>query len=573
MSPPRSQLLVTGRWLGLAAWGLLGCKPSPSEVPSSAECSGASAIQFVDVSVVTMDETTPRAGGLLIRDGRVAGLGADAGEALGLPDACVRTESLDGATIVPGIIDGHVHVRELGMDAIKVDLVGVEDMEEIVTRLQAAHPDPGPGEWIIGQGWDEGAFASAGYPDRAELDDAFPTNPVALESLHGFAGIYNGAALALAAVDANTPDPEGGTILRRKDKSPTGVMLALAQGLVNRVVPEPTVAQRKQAIVAGLETMAAAGVTSVHEAGMSADDVEAFVSLADEGALPIRVYGMLTGNDAALMDTWFARGPLEHPSGMLTIRGIKVFYDGSLGSRTAVLAKPYADAPEHAAPAERISPAQIEALGRRAAERGFQMAVHAIGDEGNRRVLEAFGSALAAHSQLDHRWRIEHAQVVDEDFFDTAAAMGVVASMQPSHAVGDSKWAEDRLGRERIGRAYAWRSMLDAQIPLILNSDLPGEPWQPMQTLYFAVTRKNLDGAPEGGWYPEQALTVEEALRAMTVTSAYASFAEDELGSLRVGHRADFVVLSANPLEIQADALLKIDVRQTWVDGARVWPH
>jgi predicted amidohydrolase YtcJ len=475
-----------------------------------------------------------------------------------------------GATIIPGVIDGHVHARELGMDAIKVDLVGVRSIDEIVERLVQAHPDPEPGRWIIGQGWDEGEFASAGYPDRESLDRAFPETPVALESLHGFAGMYNGAALRIAGVDATTPDPEGGTILRRKDDSPSGVMLALAQGLVNQHLPAPSREQLRKAIVEGLTIMASAGVTSVHEAGMSTEDVAAYRSLADEGRLPIRVYGMLTGNDAQLMEAWFERGPLEHPSGFLDIRGVKVFYDGSLGSRTAVLAAPYADAPEHAAPAERIRPERIVELGKSAAKRGFQLAVHAIGDEGNQRVLQAYAESLDAHPKLDHRWRIEHAQVVAPEFFEMAAKMGVIASMQPSHAVGDSDWAQDRLGPERISRAYAWRTMLDAGVRLILNSDLPGEPWKPMQTLYFAVTRSKLDGTPAGGWFPSQALTVEEALAAMTRDSAYAAFSEDTLGRLAVGYEADFVVLGANPLTIEPRKLAEVEVLETWVAGRRV---
>jgi predicted amidohydrolase YtcJ len=319
--------------------------------------------------------------------------------------------------------------------------------------------------------------------------------------------------------------------------------------------------------------MASAGVTSVHEAGMSARDVEAFVSLADEGALPIRVYGMLSGNDRQLMARWFERGPLEHPSGRLEIRGIKVFYDGSLGSRTAVLAEAYADKPELSAPTERIAPERIDELGLRAASRGFQLAVHAIGDEGNRRVLESYARALRGHPDLDHRWRIEHAQVVTPEFFSAAASLGIIASMQPSHAVGDSAWAEERLGPERIQRAYAWRRMFEAGIPVIFNSDVPGEPWKPMQTLYFAVTRKTLDGKPPRGWYPEQAVTTKEALRAMTTSSAHAAFAEDELGRLAPGMKADFVVLSADPLAAEPDDLKDIEVQQTWVDGELAWPR
>ena len=534
---------------------------------------------IVGANLITVD-TSSSTPAMLIKDGRIIGMGPE--EELRKLSDDILVVNHAGKTIIPGVVDSHVHVRELGMDAIKVDLVGVKNVDEIVARIRAQRPDARPGEWIIGQGWDEGAFADlggpgsegmGGYPTTEALSIAYPDTPIALEALHGFAAMANDAALAKAGIVANTPDPEGGTILRREDGQPSGVLLTLAQDLLFRAVPEPDQAQRETAIVKGLQTLAAAGVTSVHEAGMTARDVEAFRALAARGELPIRVFGFLNGNDGALMAEWFDRGPLNDPQDWLDIGGIKVFYDGSLGSRTALMRAPYSDQPDTARPTARMLLAGVEELGSKARQHGFQMAVHAIGDEANDNVLTSYERRLAADDAgyvPDHRWRIEHAQVVTADFADRAAALGVIASMQPSHAMGDSAWAEDRVGPRRIHRAYAWKSFQEAGVPVIFNSDLPGEPWEPMQTLHFAVTRTKLDGTPIGGWYPGEALSREASLRAMTLDGARAAFQEDSLGSLAIGKWADFVVLSDNPLT--APDIRSIKVEATYVAGQRIAP-
>jgi len=521
---------------------------------------------------ITMEDgAAPEA--MAIEDGRITALGSEDALRASYPGALLT--DLTGKTIIPGVVDSHVHVRELGMDAIKVDLVGVTNVDDIVARIRDQRPDAAPGEWIIGQGWDEGAFADlggpGGYPTTEALSVAYPDTPIALEALHGFAAMANDAALAKAGITATTPDPEGGTILHREDGQPSGVLLTLSQGLLFDAVPSADQAQIEQAIVAGLETMAAAGVTSIHEAGMEARDVEAFKALAERGELPIRVFGLLNGNDGALMAEWFDRGPLDDPQDRLDIGGIKVFYDGSLGSRTALLRAPYSDQPDAASPTARISLAEVESLGEDARTHGFQMAVHAIGDEANDKILTSYERRLSADDDglvPDHRWRIEHAQVVAADFAQRAAALGVIASMQPSHAMGDSNWAEDRVGPRRIRRAYAWKSFQDAGVPIIFNSDLPGEPWTPMETLHFAVTRTKLDGSPDGGWYAGEALNREDSLRAMTLSGAHAAFQDESLGSLALGKWADFVVLSNNPLT--ARDIRTITVEATFVAGVKI---
>ena len=562
-------IIVFLTYVCFSVGGLSGCTESHTTDVQNA----APATLIYNAQIITMDEAAPRAEAMLIRADKIAALGKIADIEAGLAES--ERQSLTkidahGGAILPGFIDSHVHVRELGMDAIKADLVGVKTADEIVARLKDFAPNPKPGTWIIGQGWDEGYFASIGYPDRAGLDAAFPDNPVKLESLHGFAGFYNAAALKIAGIDADTANPEVGDILHRADGTPTGVMLTLAQGLVNKHVPAPDQEQLQQAIRAGLLKMARAGVTSVHEAGMTGADVQAFQALQHEGRLPIRVYGMLDGNDEGLMTEWFKNGPQDDPKDFLDIRSIKVFYDGSLGSRTALMRAPYSDKPDAAKPTERITPAAVASLAERAANTGFQIATHAIGDEGNHRTLNIYAKALTPHPHLDHRWRVEHAQVVLPEFYERMANMNVLASMQSSHAVGDSGWAEDRVGPARIKHAYAWQRILAAGGGLVINSDLPGEPWQPMQTLYFAVTRKHLDGTPKDGWYADQALSTQEALKAMTSSGAYSAFQEDKLGTLSVGKWADFVLLDKNPLETNPDDLKDINVKQAWVAGKRV---
>lgn len=529
---------------------------------------------YTNANIITQNPDMPRASYMAVSDGHIIAIGV--GKADIKRGQSVKLQDMMGAVMLPGIIDSHVHVRELGMDAVKADLVGVKTIDDIVARLKIYAPNPIVGEWIIGQGWDEGYFGSIGYPDRAALDAAFPDNPIALESLHGFGGFYNGKALEAAGIDNGTPDPMGGNILRRKNGDATGVMLTLAQDLVDIHIPAITQQQRKTAIRAGLLKMGRAGVTSVHEAGMTPDDVQAFQALADAGELPIRVYGMLDGNNEALMQDWFAKGYQDDPSDMFDVRGIKVFYDGSLGSRTALMKEPYSDEPESARPTERITPAAMLSLGERAAASGFQMAVHAIGDEGNNRTLNIFEQSLATSPQHDHRWRVEHAQVVLPDFYGRMAKMGALASVESSHAVGDSGWAEDRVGAERIRHAYAWQNMLDAGVRVLMNSDLPGEPWEPMQTLYFAVTRKKMDGTSSDdgslndGWYMDQAMSVEEALHAMTLENAYGAFQENDLGSLAAGKRADFIILSDNPLTAAPDDIKNITVTATYIDGKKL---
>lgn len=521
-----------------------------------------SAQLYYNGDIITVDDSNSIVESMVIKDGVIVGLGTY--EEMKLLFPLSEHIDLGGKSIIPGVVDSHVHAHEFGQQTLKANLEGTKTVEEMVERLKAFFPNPQVGAWLLGFGWDEGEWASRGYPDRELLDAAFPDNPVKLQALHGFAGFYNGKALEIAGIDKDTPDPEVGTIIRRENGEPTGVLEISAQQLVNKHVPEETVEDAKRAILSGLETLKAKGITSIHEAGMTKISLQAYMELDDANLLPIRVYGMLNGNDDEMMETWFEKGPMMDLNRKFLVKGIKVFYDGSLGSRTALLFGPYSDNPKAARMTERISIAKIKELATSAADKGFQLAIHAIGDLGNDRILDVYEEAILKQP-FDHRWRLEHAQVVYENFYHRAASLGVWVSMQSSHAVGDRNWAEDRLGPNRIKHAYAWRNMLDNQVPFILNSDMPGEPWEPMQTLYFGVTRMSLEKDPPSGWFASQSLTVEEALKAMTIDGARSAFMEEMTGSLEVGKFADFVILSDNPLKVTPQKIKDIQVEQVIV--------
>ena len=527
-----------------------------------------STYKIVKASVIkTMDDQAPEVECFVIDNNKIIDLGSFDE----LQKKYPNSEIIDfkDKTIIPGVIDSHAHAIEFGLQKNIADVTDVKTVEEMVIKLKEYYPNPEPGEWLIGQGWDEGEWRKTGYPERWLLDEAFPDNPVKVFSLHGFAQFYNGKALEIAGIDETTSQPEKGRIIKNDKGVPTGTMETSAKYLVDKFIPKPSIKKYKRAILKALPIMREAGVTSIHEAGLSPDKIQAYQELADEGKLPLRVYAMLDGNDSLLMSKWFETGAKVDTNTFFTVRGVKVFYDGSLGSRTALLEEPYTDDP-HAHMTERISPEKVAYLAAESCKSKLQMAVHAIGDEANNRVLTIYETALKDYPDFDHRWRIEHAQVVLSDFYERAKALDIVCSMQSSHAPEDGKWAEDRLGPDRVRHSYAWRTMLNNGIHLAINSDMPGEPWEPMNTLYYATTRMRLDGNPEGGWYPDQNLTVDEALIAMTIESAHAAFQENELGSIAVGKYADFVVLDKNPYKTDLSELMDIVVIETWINGQKL---
>ena len=506
-------------------------------------------------------------------EGRIVAVGDAAALARAHPQA--RVVDAGDATVIPGLIDAHGHLLGLGLALIRVDLVGTRSKDEVLERLRAFEASLPPGEWLLGGGWDQNDWPEAVFPTAADLDAAFPDRPVWLRRVDGHAGWVNSAALRAiaarpeAAALLASGQPEGGLIVRDAQGWPTGVFVDEAERLVDAVVPPMDQADADRALTLALEAAARNGLTGVHDMGTSLADFEQLRRFADTGRLTLRVAAHADGDGAAL-DWACEHGAYAHPGGRLQMRGVKFLIDGALGSRGAALAEDYSDDPGNRG-LVLIEPARFDALLARARECGLQVATHAIGDRGNALVLDAYARALGEAAGSDHRWRIEHAQIVDPDDLPRFAALGVVASMQPTHATSDMPWAEQRVGPVRIAGAYAWRRFADAGVPLALGSDFPVESPDPRLGLHAAVTRQDRDGHPPGGWRPDQVLTAAEALHGFTRDAAWAHRDEARTGRLAPGLQADFVVLAQDPLALPAAQLPALEIRSTWVDGAPVY--
>jgi len=479
----------------------------------------------------------------------------------------LRERIIDG-TVIPGLIDAHGHVLSLGLSLMQANLVGTRSVEEVVARVREKSVGAPRGAWLMGRGWDQNDWAEREFPTRATLDKAFPTQPVWLSRVDGHAGWANSKALSLAGITAATPDPQGGKILRDASGEPTGVLVDQAMVLMQKAVPKLDKDTRRRAVRLALQHASAAGLTGVHDAGVSRADLALYRELADNNELPVRITAMADGDHQALADLC-AKGAYAHASGRLTMRTAKLYADGALGSRGAALESDYAD--DAGNRGLLIEPeATLKAQIARVAGCGIQPAVHAIGDRANQIVLDAY-AGLDAKLRARLRPRIEHAQIVALEDIERFSTLGVIASMQPTHATSDMPWALDRVGAERLAGAYAWRRFLDSGVHLAFGSDFPVEGVEPLIGIYAAVTRQDAQGKPEGGWTPDQRLTIDEALDGFTRGAAYAGFAEARVGTLEVGHRADFVVLSVDPHSVRGRALTAIKVRSTWVDGKAVW--
>jgi hypothetical protein len=495
------------------------------------------------------------AAAVAVRDGRIVFVGSDSG-ALTLKGPDTKVIDLAGRVLLPGLVDAHTHVAELGQSLDRVNLTGIDTEAEAVERIVARAAQTPKGEWILGYGWDEGAWANR-YPDKRLLSARVPDHPVILRSLHGFAAWANQRALTLARITRATPAPAGGEIRKDQSGEPTGLVLNRAVPLLDDAIPIPSPAQRDAQVLRALHVMSEAGYTGVHEAGVAPDVMDSFERLAERDSLPLRVYAMVSARDSALVRRWIARGPYTSANGMLNVRAVKAYYDGALGSRGAQLLADYSDRPGH-----RGVSGGAYGFDRRlvadAMSAGFQVGIHAIGDAGNRATLHFIDSVTsAAPKARGLRHRVEHAQIVSPPDIARFATLGVVASVQPPHAVEDKGWAETRVGADRIAGAYAWRTLRRAGAALVFSSDLPGSDWSPLYALHSAITRQDTSGAPSGGWHPAQRMTPEEAVRGYTVWSAHAGFDEGDAGTIAVGKRADLTVLNVDPFRADGPALLR----------------
>lgn len=469
------------------------------------------------------------------------------------------------ATILPGLTDAHAHLYGLGLSLETVSLVDTSSYEDVIARVRQRAATAEPGEWILGRGWDQNDWPVKEFPTAGPLDAAVPDRPVWLRRIDGHAALANSTAMRAAGITAATPDPPGGRIVRDARGQPTGVFVDEAMDLIERVVPAVTAEQRKRRVLAAAREIARHGLAEIHDAGADDDTIGVVRELVDEKRFPIRVYAMLS--DRNEVRNWFAAGPMIGHGGRLTVRSVKMYADGALGSRGAALLEPYRDDPGNRG--LMISSVEhMSDVARRARAAGFQANTHAIGDRGVRNVIDAYEAAGVGAAD---RYRLEHLQVVAPSDFPRLARAGIIASMQPTHATSDMYWAEARVGPERIRGAYAWRTVLNAGGRLALGSDFPVEAVNPWFGIYAVVTRKDQKNWPAGGWYPDEKLTLAEAIRGFTYDAAFAAFEEDSRGTIEPGKLADFTIVAGNPYAMPVDELFKVRTKYTIVGGEIVY--
>ncbi|REK19472.1 MAG: amidohydrolase [Planctomycetota bacterium] len=520
--------------------------------------------------VWTGDEAQPAAEAVAVWGERVVAVGSNKDvRALRGP----KTKIIDagGRRLVPGFNDSHVHFFNGGRQLESVDLRDAASAEEMARRIGDFARKLPAGEWVVGGNWDDQNFDDPTLPTRQHIDRQARDTPVFVARYDGHMGVANSLALKLAGVTAETPDPEGGRIGRDADGQPTGILRESAKHLVERVIPSTTKAQRERYLRAALAHAARCGVTSVQTMSCSYENLATLVEVAQAGALTTRVYA------APLETTWRDQAKLgirrAFGSHDLRIGALKGFADGSLGSRTAYFFQPYTDEPGNRGllTDEMLPKADMLRRMTGADAAGLQLCIHAIGDRGISEVLDLFARVEAANGPRDRRFRIEHSQHVAPKDFSRYRALGVIASVQPYHAIDDGRWAEQRIGPERAKTTYAFRTFLDADVRLALGTDWPVAPLAPMLTIYAAATRATLDGRRNEGWVPEQKITVEEAVRAYTLGSAYAEFQEAEKGTIEVGKLADMVLLSEDIFAIDPRDIRDVHVEMTIVGGKVVW--
>lgn len=560
--------ILSGIFSGLIAL-LTGCQPAEESTTESAEARSVVLVHNARIYTGDPGFTLIESGAMAMsEDGEIVALG-DSEPMLRMFSEAEQVD-LKGKTVLPGLIDSHGHLSGLALSFTRANLVGTKSKIEVMSRLNDFAADLSEGEWLLGRGWDQNDWVEQEFPSRQDLDAQFPDRPVWLRRIDGHAAWGNSVALAQADQDLSGDwQPQGGFIHRDESGQPTGVFVDGAIALVESAVPVISRETFSAALDQAVQTLIGLGITGVHDPGIDRAMVELYQDKIREGKFPLRVYAMADGIKETL-DWLCENGPFNDPSGQLVMRSVKLYGDGALGSRGAALLEDYSDDPGNRGLLF-ASQAQVENNMRRIMACGLQVGIHAIGDAGDRQALDAYQKVIAEFPDNPGRHRIEHAQVLDPRDIPRFARLGVIAAMQATHATSDMYWAVDRLGDVRARGSYAWRSLLDNGASLAFGSDFPVEQVDPMLGIYAAVTRQDLKGWPEGGWYSEQRLSREEAIRAFTLGAAYAGFAETTTGSLELGKRADFIVLDRDVMTVPAEQIPLIRVEQTWLDGKPVY--
>lgn len=530
---------------------------------------------FVNGNIHTMNERQPRAEAIAVKGDRIVFAGSNA-DAKKYQTADAKTVDLAGKTVVPGLTDSHCHIFGIGEREMNLNLEGTDTLEAFLAKVKERVAKTERGKWITGRGWIETFWRPPQFPTRADLDKIAPDHPIFLTRADGHAAVANSAALRVANIDKNTPNPFGGEISRDKQNGEaTGMLLDNAQDLVENNIPKPTEAERREAFVIGARREISLGWCQIQNAGGNLEDLAPMREAFEGGQVKLRVYNAVYGpgpaGSALLRD-----GPvLNLYDRRFTQRTIKVVFDGALGSRGAALLEPYADAPETSGYLTQKE-AELQPLFEEALRKGIQIETHAIGDRANRLILDLYEKAMKAvppdkRKVRDPRWRVEHAQIVSAPDISRFSKLGVIASMQPSHAISDLFFAPSRLGKERLAGAYAWQDLLKSGATICGGSDAPVERGEPMIEFYAAVTRKSIKGESLEGWHPEQAVSREQALKMFTLAPAYAAFEEKDKGSLEVGKLADLTVLSKDIMKIPELEILTATCAMTVIGGEIVF--
>jgi predicted amidohydrolase YtcJ len=521
-----------------------------------------------NVTAYTSTNTGIREFSVLVisEDGRIAATGG--------PELLARYPSAQqidaqGRSMLPGLSDAHAHMYGLGFLNISLNLLGAASVADAVRQIAAYAENNPHADWIQGRGWNQVIWPAQEFPTAADIDAVVSDRPVWLRRIDGHAGWANSAALRVAGIDDQTADPIGGKIIRDDNGHATGVLIDKAMNLVSTHLPAADKDDVRAAYRAATEALLPLGVTSVHDAGIDIAQAEVYMAMADDDALKLRIYAMLS-NAGVNLDA-IAKPVIAYGNDHLDIRAVKIYADGALGSRGAAMLEPYADDIENYG-LPFLNTDELFASVNKANGMGFQVGVHAIGDRGNRIVLDAFERAQG-NKPSSLRNRVEHAQIIALDDIPRFAELGVIASMQPVHATSDMNMAEDRIGAERIKGGYAWRKLLDSGAVIASGSDFPVELANPFHGLHAAVTRQRRDNLPAAGWYSGEAMSRAEALHSFTLAAAYAAHQEDRLGSLEPGKWADFIILDRDYFAIPADQIDDIQVLETWVGGEPVYQH